>query len=406
MNFAYAPTALPHAFRKLLAGLFAALALAQAPVAPAAPLPVKIGLDAEFSLDNSISAQAIEKGMRIAISEINAKGGVLKGRPLELVTRDNGSIPARGIRNLREFAAMPDLVAVFGGRFSPVLLEELPVIKETKMLMMAPWSSAEPIVDNGMKPNYVFRLSLRDGLAMPKMLNEAKKRGFDKVGLLLTNTGWGRSNKAAADQYAAGNRTPVIVHTAWYNFKDTSLIDKHESLLKAGAKAVILVANDDEAAILVREMAALPKERRVPVLSHWGVAGGEFMKQAGPALAEVDFSIIQTFSFFKAEPAALERFLAAAREFGYRKPADIVAPTGVAHAYDLTHILAQAIDLAGSTDRAAVRDALEKIKTHKGLIKTYSPPFTRERHEALGPNELLMTRYRPDGALVPAEQLN
>ena len=119
--------------------------------------PVQIGLDAEFSLDNSISAQAIEKGMRIAIAEINAKGGVLKGRPLELVTRDNGSIPARGIKNIREFAAIPDLVAVFGGRFSPVLLEEMNTVKETRMLLMAPWSSADPIIDNGMHPNSVFR---------------------------------------------------------------------------------------------------------------------------------------------------------------------------------------------------------------------------------------------------------
>ena len=74
------------------------LALGAAPAAwAAAPKPaVQIGLDAEFSLDNSISAQAIEQGMRIAMSEINAQGGMLGGRKLELVTRDNGSIPARG----------------------------------------------------------------------------------------------------------------------------------------------------------------------------------------------------------------------------------------------------------------------------------------------------------------------
>jgi branched-chain amino acid transport system substrate-binding protein len=362
---------------------------------------VKLGLDGEFSLDNSISAQAVELGMKIAITEINASGGVLKGRQLELVTRDHGSIPARGIKNIREFAIMPGLVAVFGGRFSPVILEEMATLKETKTLLMAPWSSADPIIDNNMKPNYMFRLSLRDSLAMPMMLRTASQRGFERVGLLLTNTGWGRSNMAAANKYAEKNKYPTIVHTSWYNFKDTSLIDKYDTLIRSGAQAIILVANDDEAAVLLKEMAALPADKRVPVLSHWGIAGGEFVKQAGPALESVDFTVIQTFSFFKADPKALSRFFNAANDFGLHKPEDVRAPTGVAHAYDLTHILARAINLAGSTDRAKVRDALEKVRNYRGLIKNYPQPFTAQRHEALGPDELLMARFQPSGVLLP-----
>ena len=73
----------------------------------------------------------------------------------------------------------------------------------------------------------------------------------------------------------------------------------------------------------------------------------------------------------------------------------------MAHAYDMAHILAKAIDLAGATDRAAVRDALEKVRLHDGLVKRYAPPFTPTRHEALGPDELLMARYREDGTIVP-----
>ncbi len=402
-QFAFSPEPRTRSCRRIYLSMALLLAALLPLPASAAADPVKLGLDGEFSLDNSISAQAIEKGMRIAIAEINASGGVLKGRPLEMVTRDHGSIPARGIKNIREFAQMPDLVAVFGGRFSPVILEEMNAIQETKTLLLAPWSSADPIVENGMRPNYVYRLSLRDSLAMPKMLRTVAERGFARVGVLVTNTGWGRSNHAAANKYAETNRKPVIVHTAWYNYKDTSLIDKYEAILRAGAQAVILVANDDEAAVLVREVAALPPERRVPILSHWGVAGGEFTKQAGPALEQLDFSVIQTFSFFKAEKKALDRFFKAAKEFGLQKPEDVRAPVGVAHAYDLVHILAKAIDLAGTTERARVRDALEKVRDYRGLIKHYRQPFTAERHEALGPEDLLMARYRTDGALLPLE---
>jgi branched-chain amino acid transport system substrate-binding protein len=369
----------------------------------AAPQPVLLGIDGEFGLDNSTSAQAVELGMRAAIAEINAAGGVLHGRPLEIVTKDHRSIPARGIRNIREFAAMPDLVAVFGGRFSPVIIEELPTLRETHLLFMAPWSSADIIVDNDMRPNYVYRLSLRDSLAMPKLLQTAHRRGLDRIGLLLTNTSWGRSNAQAAARAAEKLPALKLVGTSWYNWRDTSLVDNYQHLRAAGAQAIVLVANDDEAAILVREVAALPKEQRLPILSHWGVTGGEFAAQAGQALQQVDFSVIQTFSFFRADPARVKRFLASAAQVStVRRIEDIKGPVGVAHAYDLTHILALAIDRAGSTDRKAVRDALERLGTYRGLVKTYAPPFTPARHEALGPDDLLLARYRADGVLVPA----
>ena len=77
------------------------------------------------------------------------------------------------------------------------------------------------------------------------------------------------------------------------------------------------------------------------------------------------------------------------------------AAAGVAHAYDLMHLLALAIAQAGTTDRATVRNALEQLPRHQGLIKTYERPFSPQDHDALGPEQLLMTRYREDGALVP-----
>lgn len=366
--------------------------------------PLLIGIDGEFGLENSISAQAVELGVKTAISEINAAGGVLGGHPLDIVIKDHRSIPARGIRNIKEFAAMPDLVAVIGSRFSPVIIEQLPVLKETELLFVAAWSSADPIVDNGMNPNYIFRVSLRDSLAMPKMLQHAQQRGLNNIGLLLTNTSWGRSNRTAAEKYEASGKSLKIVQTAWYNWQEKSLIAKYKQLTEAGAQAIVLVANDDEAAILIQEMAALPAAQRVPVISHWGITGSEFVKQVGPALHDIDLSVIQTFSFFNADKKQLDRFMKAAAPFGINKIDDIRAPVGVAHAYDATHILARAINLAGTPERSAVRNALEKISEHRGLIKHYKPPFTPDRHEALGPDELLMARYRFDGVLIPVQK--
>ena len=95
--------------------------------------PVYVGLDAELTYTGSTSAQAIRMGMLIAMEEVNQAGGVLGGRPLQLIDRDNKSLPARALENLKELAAQPDLVAVFGGRFSSTFLKALPLIHELKL---------------------------------------------------------------------------------------------------------------------------------------------------------------------------------------------------------------------------------------------------------------------------------
>lgn len=366
--------------------------------------PVQIGLDAEFGHRTSTSANAIRQGMEIAIDEINRAGGVLGGRPLELVVRDNQSIPAMALDNLHELAAMPDLVGVFGGRFSPVVVEWINPAHEIGLPIFAPWSSADLITDHGLRPSYSFRLSLKDEWVAPVLLRFARERHQAKrVGLLLPNTIWGRSNQAAIGK-ASGPAGVRVVAERWYNWAEPSLLGAYQDLLAAGAQAIILVANEIEAALLVREMAALPANRRLPIVSHWGVTGGPFVKLSGPALQQVEFSVIQTFSFAHARTPAARRVLTALRErYGMADPQRIVSAVGIAHAYDLTHLLARAIDQAGNTDRRRIRDALERLGPYDGLVRRYAEPFSAQRHDALGPEQVFMARYMPDGRLLPID---
>ena len=364
--------------------------------------PLLIGLDAEFGHKTSTSAQAIQRGMEIAIDEINRKGGVLGGRKLQLVTTDNRSIPAMGVDNLRELARRPDLVGVFGGKFSPVVIEWIPVAHELGLPIFAPWSSADGITDHDRKPSYSFRLSLKDAWAAGALLRFAREeRGAQRVGVILPNTAWGRSNQAAIAREA--NRTGVtVVGERWYNWGDKSLIETYREIRKLGAQAVILVANESEGSVLVREVAALPDAERLPLIAHWGVTGGALGELAGTALQKVDLTVVQTFSFIGARSPAAQRVLAALKtRYGIDSPEKVRSPVGVAHAYDLTHILARAIDKAGSADRRKIRDALEKLGPYDGLVRRYNPPFTPDRHDALSAADAFMARYMPDDTLIP-----
>jgi len=361
---------------------------------------IKIAIDAEFGIPGSTSAQAIHAGAQVAVGEINAAGGVL-GRPLEIVTQDNRGVPARALNHLRTAAADPAVVAVMCGKYSPAVVELLPEIHRLQMPYLDPWAAADPITDNGYSPNFVFRLSLRDSWAMQTMMRHAAKGGAKRVALLLANSDWGRSSLRAAER-AARSANLEIAGIEWYNFGDQSLQLQYRNLLATEAQALLLVANEQEGVVLVTELAALPAARRLPVIAHWGITAGRFFEATQAALREVDVSVVQTFTFLgKSDPATI-RLLAGLRPIiGHGDARKVASPVGVAHAYDLVHLLARAIVRAGSTERPAIRAALEQLGPYRGVTRYFERPFTAARHDALGPEDVFMARFAADGAIEP-----
>jgi len=389
-----------------MANILAIVLLTLAASATWAVTPVYIGLDAEFSPRSSSSAQAIQQGIEIAIDEINRRGGVLKGRPLKLLTRDNRATPSLGIVNLRELAGIKDLVAVFGGRLSPTYIECLPTVHELGIPLLDPWGSADQITDHTYKPSYTFRLSLKDTWAGVAFIRHAKDRyKAERLGLLLPNTPWGRSNQTAIRKAAVAIQSIKIVGERWFNWGDPSLISQYKELLRAGAQAIVFVATEIDAATLIQEVASLPESERLPIISHFGMTGSSFATLAGESLRRVDLSVIQTYSFIGQNTATAKRVLAALQEkYEIATREQIKSPIGVAHAYDLTHLLVNAINAAGSTDRRKIRDALESLAPHDGLIQRYARPFSHERHDALSARNVFFARYLANDVLMPIER--
>lgn len=358
--------------------------------------PVIIGLSAEFSLKNSSSAQSIEKGILLAIDEINAAGGVLDGRPLKLIARDDKGLPARAEDNLNEFAEDENVIGVFSGRFSPASLTMASIANLREILLLVPWSAADTVTQHA-APNFVFRVSMTDSWAMQVMLQHAQKRGWRKLALIMPNTAWGRSCEQALADYQ--KRIRSFPHQLIkYNLGDTNFKHKIKAARDAGAQAIMLVAIESEAASLVQQLATLPVEQRLPVISHWGMLGGDFTKLAGEALHEVDFTFVSTFSFADRRPR-VQKVMAQVKRLFQENAAQMPAQPGFAHAYDLTHMLAMAINQARSAQRDKVRLALERIDTYHGLVRTYHQPFSSDDHEGLSKQQVFLGRFNRAGPI-------
>lgn len=367
--------------------------------------PILVGLDADLSSGSARSGESIRRGAQLAMDEINAGGGVL-GRKLELVARDHRGNPARGIDNIHDFAAMDSLVAVMGGLHTPVAMKELKAIHQHRLPFLVPWAAGTPLVDNGFTPNYVFRVSVRDQFAGGFLVKQALNQGYQKIGLLLERTGWGRSNqKAMTSALQSAGLEPALVE--WFHWGDKDFQPMLDNLKSAGVEAILLVANAPEGKQVVMSMAQRSAEQRLPILSHWGITGGDFHQTVGDLLDQVDLQFLQTYSFLKpTESQQSQRLISAyCDQYGCNSAATperaIFAPVGTAHAYDLIHLMAQALEQSGKVDRVVLQQALQQLPAYQGLVRHYNPPFTEARHDALTAEDFRMARYAKDGAIVP-----
>jgi branched-chain amino acid transport system substrate-binding protein len=367
--------------------------------APAAQQPpIKVGLAAAVSGGSAASGEAIKRGLQIAIDEVNGKGGLLGGRKLELVVRDDEGNPQKGVTIARELVEREKVAAVFGGLHTTVALAQVPVWHELATPYVGTWAAGTNITRNGKKPNFVFRVSANDDEVdkfLVRYAAEQLKRG--KPGLLLENTAWGQSNEAGLTKWF-GERKVKAVGVEKFNWNDPDMSPQLLRLKQGGADVVMLVANAPEGAQVVKSKAKVGWD--VPIVSHWGISGGRFAELTGELSEGVVF--VQTYSFFGKQNARGDAVLKALKDkYGVKGPEDVTAPVGTANAYDALHLVALAIEQAKSTEGAKVRDALEELKAdHAGLIKTYKHPFTSEQHDALTERDYIMVVWK-GGKIVP-----
>ena len=386
--------------RHVLATATAAALAAMTGIAPAhAADTIKIGLIASLSGPSAKSGEAITRGLTVAIDEINAAGGLL-GKQVELLRRDDENNPGKGLVAARELVQREKVAVLFGGLQTPVSLAIVPFMNQSKAVFMGPWAAGTPLTQNGAKENYIFRVSAFDSMVGVALVDRAVAvHGAKKPGMMLINNPWGESNEKSllAALKVKGMENAGIEKIEQ---SDIDVVPQLTRLKSNGADAIFMVANVGPSAQVMKSLERM--NWNVPVVSHWGPAGGRFSELGGPRAKDVE--MIQTFTFSgNPSPKAAEMMAKLKKHFPEIKgEADVTPAVGIANAYDGMHLAALAIKNAGSIDGPAVRKGFYDIKSYDGLIKTYEMPFSPEKHDALGPEDLVFTQFI-DGKIIPVK---
>jgi branched-chain amino acid transport system substrate-binding protein len=146
-------------------------------------------------------------GWQLALAEINDKGGVL-GRPLEVISRDDGGNPGNALTAANELVAREKVSLLMGTFFSHVGLAVSDFAKQKKVLFVA----AEPLSDalTWDKGNrYTFRLRPSVHMQSAMLAEEAAKMPAKRWATVAPNYEYGKSAVSAFKEIMEQKRPDI-----------------------------------------------------------------------------------------------------------------------------------------------------------------------------------------------------
>ncbi|KAB2936292.1 MAG: ABC transporter substrate-binding protein [Rhodocyclaceae bacterium] len=372
-------------------------------LAASAAEPIRIGVSGPFTGGSSPMGLSMRDGIRIAVDEINAAGGLL-GRPVLLVERDDEARNERGAQLAQDMVRRERIAAAVGIVNTGVALASQHVYQEARIPMITAVATGSIVTRQFLPPrhadNFIFRMAASDTIQAAMIVEEAvERRRFRKVAILADSTNYGQLGREDLER-ALEKRGVRAVSVGKFNIRDIDMTRQLMRAREAGAEVLLVYGIGPELAQIANGTAKLGWS--VPIIGGWPLSMSNFIDSAGPNGEGA--TMPQTF-IQEADTPKRAAFIAAwqKRARSERMP----SPSAAAQGYDGMLLLAAAIRQAGTPHGSRVREALENLREKvEGVIMSYERPFSRSDHEAIDhPGQVTMGEVR-GGRVVRAHHAN
>src|SRR5215217_5934432 len=180
--------------RALIAGSAAGLAATAAPALAQGKEPVKVG---ELNSYSRMAAFCVpyRNAMQLALEEINAKGGVLGGRKLEFIFRDDGGTTGDATRVAEELVTRENVSMLAGTFLSNIGLAVADYANQRKVMFLAsePLSDAVTMAQGN---RYTFRVRPSTFMQTKMLVEAVKGKTVDRWAIVAPNYEYGQSAAA------------------------------------------------------------------------------------------------------------------------------------------------------------------------------------------------------------------
>ena len=345
--------------------------------------PIRIGVSGPFSGGSSPMGESMRNGIRLAVEEINNIGGI-NGRKIELVERDDQANNEVGAKIADELTQMK-VVATVGIVNTGVGLASIDAYQKAKIPLVIAVSTGTVLTRKyaSAPENYIFRVSPTLDLEAKVLAADLTRKGIRSAAILADATAYGEAGLKAFQEQARQAGLELVAEER-FKIGDQDMSAQVRRAKGAGAQALVVWGIGPELAAIAKNKEALGW--KVPMLGSWTFSMRNFIELSGKAGEGA--LMPQTFIQDLGSSSKNSFLLAYKRAFNTDR---IPSPMSAAQGYDGMHLLYLAIRQANSTDGPKIKEALENLKTrYQGVITSYHKPFSREDHDAITQNMLLM----------------
>jgi branched-chain amino acid transport system substrate-binding protein len=345
----------------------AALVLLFLPGGVNAADPILIGFSAPLTGDAAGSGQEAVDGAKLAVAEINAKGGVL-GRPLQLVEGDDRCDPKDAALVAQKFIAQK-IAAAASHYCSGAALASLPIFREAGLLYVDWGAVSSKIPASAYDKLFI---TIYNG-AQPGIYSAdiaIKTLGFKKVAVVDDRTP-ANGEFAAAFQKRAKELGAEVVLVAHVTQGDKDFNAFVTQVKGSGAQMLFTANYYAEAGLINRQM----RDQQVKTLTICPdtCMDPQFLTIAGAA-AEGAYSVTQP----QADELPTAKGFVAAYQKMFGKPPGYIGP----YSYDAINVIAAAYTAVGKVDNDAAAKYLHGL-TPATALKGITGPLS----------------WKPDGTL-------
>jgi branched-chain amino acid transport system substrate-binding protein len=320
--------------------------------------PILLGHVGSLSGSEATFGQSTDRGIRLAVEEWNAKGGV-KGRKVEVKTLDNQGKPEESAVAATRLVAQDKVTVLLGEVASSRSLAMAPIADRYQVPMITP-SSTNPKVtkDAGKTRPYVFRVCFIDpfqGTVMAKFSRENLK--VDRVAVL----------RDVGNDYSMGladffiekfkQLGGTIVADESYKAGDQDFKAQLTSIKNRKPQAIYVPGYYTDVALIARQSRELGMPQ--PLMGGDGWDSPKLFEIGGKALDGCYFS--NHYSYEDPEPR-IQNFVKKYKEKWGDVP-DGLAATG----YDAANVAMDAMTRAPEITGPALKDAIAATKDYPGV---------------------------------------
>lgn len=354
--------------------------------------PIKLGAILSLTGNYTPLGSQDKLGAEQAVKEINDAGGLLGGRKLQLIVKDDKTQPDQSVIAFNDVAAQ-GVAAVVGSSFSNSGLATIPVAERGKV----PYVSTAA-ADEQVQPvrRYAFMTPPTAGVVSERLLQYFQAQKMTRMAVAydtksaFAQTGW-KSMQAKAGQYGVQFVAQEQFETTTADF---SPVLTH--VRGAGAQGLVVWATGAPAVTFTKQFAEAGL--RMPLVMSHAEASSLWSEPSGAAAEGVVVaSSLAVVGPDLPDSKVKDAIQAMAQPF--QQANGHYPPQFAFDGYSAVKLIAEAIRKAGSADRDKLRDALETttLLTPEGEYR-----YTADDHAGLRVDDVSINVVK-DGKFVPTD---